>query len=118
MAETNVVAEAVNTVQWLTTSVTRVAVPVYQRHYRWDVERCQRLVDDIRTVADAGEGRTHFIGSILATQSAPGGGDFTLVDGQQRIFTLTLLAAALCHQVQASDPATATQLQLMLIQPG
>jgi transposase InsO family protein len=46
MALTSVLAVGVNTVEWLA-AVTTVAVPVYQRHYRWDVDRCSRLLEDI-----------------------------------------------------------------------
>jgi uncharacterized protein with ParB-like and HNH nuclease domain len=43
MALTNVAAEGVNTVEWLAEAITTIAVPVYQRQYRWDVDRCSRL---------------------------------------------------------------------------
>src|SRR4051812_26222331 len=95
MSLTNVVATGVNTVQWLAEAVTTMAVPVYQRHYRWDIDRCSRLLGDIRAIADTDEGRTHFIGSILATANKSDAPVLTLIDGQQRITTLTLLAAAL-----------------------
>jgi hypothetical protein len=110
MALTNVLAKSVNTVEWLTEMIT-IAVPVYQRHYRWDVERCSRLLDDIRTVADADDRQTHFIGSILATSETGDPKALTLIDGQQRITTLTLLAAAL----RTTAPALATELRGLLV---
>ena len=79
-------------------------MPVYQRHYRWDVDRCSRLLEDIRAVADADDRQTHFIGSILATADTGDAAALTLIDGQQRITTLTLLAAALHSTVEASAP--------------
>ena len=91
MALTNVGAESVNTVEWLAEAVTTIAVPVYQRHYIWDVNRCSRLLEDIRAVADADDRQTHFIGSILATADTGDAAALTLIDGQQRITTLTLL---------------------------
>jgi hypothetical protein len=63
---TNVEAHAVRTIDWLSAPDTRLAVPVYQRQYRWDMNGCRRLLDDIRAVADKDEWQTHFIGSILA----------------------------------------------------
>src|SRR5262249_34360692 len=80
-AEINVVASGVNTVEWLAEAVTTIAVPVYQRHYRWDVDRCSQLLEDVRAIADADDRETHFIGSILATADTATG--LTLIDGQQ-----------------------------------
>ena len=117
MALTNVLSAGVNTVEWMAEAVTTIAVPVYQRHYRWDVDRCSRLLEDIRVVADADERRTHFIGSILATADKGDAGALTLIDGQQRITTLTLLAAALYSTVKAKSPARAAELRQLLVHP-
>ena len=62
---TNVDANAVNTVAWLSADGTSIVVPVYQRQYRWDIGGCEQLLSDIRAVAAAGDSETHFIGSIL-----------------------------------------------------
>lgn len=112
-----IAAEAVNTVHWLAHDVATVAVPVYQRAYRWDMSECQRLLDDVRTIADAPDGRSHFIGSILATSGADNPSDLTLVDGQQRLTTLTLLTAALHATVASSGVPWAATLQRILSHP-
>lgn len=117
MAPTNVKATGVNTIEWLAKAVSSLAVPVYQRHYRWDVDRCSRLLDDIRSVADAGEGQTHFIGSVLATPDSGDAAELTLVDGQQRVTTLMLLAAALHNAAKASAAAVAAELRGVLVHP-
>jgi Protein of unknown function DUF262/Protein of unknown function (DUF1524) len=120
MAEphTNVDARATKTVSWLASPDTVLAVPVFQRHYRWTVAAGQRLLADIRRVADADARRTHFIGSILASRSVDGGGEvLTLIDGQQRVVTLTLLIAALRRWVRESDPGLARQLTSILEHP-
>ena len=115
---TNVEAHAVRTIDWLSAPDTTLAVPVYQRQYRWDINGCRRLLDDIRAVADKDEWQTHFIGSILATQSRKAGlAELALIDGQQRVSTLTLLVAALHQTVERSDPALAAQLRTMLVHP-
>ena len=116
---TNVEAAAVRTVAWLSSPDTTIAVPVYQRQYRWDTDGCRRLLDDIRTVADGGEQQTHFIGSILSTATKCSDvTEWTLIDGQQRVSTLTLLVAALYHTVQPSDPLLARRLERMLVHPS
>ena len=40
---TNVDANAVNTVGWLSADGTSIVVPVYQRQYRWDIGGCEQL---------------------------------------------------------------------------
>src|SRR4051812_48062948 len=87
----NITADATSTLGWLS-SATRIAIPVYQREYRWSQAPCQQLLEDIRRVAGAPTGRAHFIGSILAKDED---GDVTLVDGQQRVTTIMLLIAAI-----------------------
>ena len=41
---TNVDANAVNTVAWLSAAETSIVVPVYQRQYRWDIGGCEQLL--------------------------------------------------------------------------
>jgi hypothetical protein len=111
----NVEATAVGTVAWLSDSVTSIVVPVYQRQYRWDIGGCEQLLSDVRDAADAGEGQTHFIGSILSTGGDDG--ELILIDGQQRVTTLMLLVAALQHTVADHDPELAARLQRFLVRP-
>ncbi|MBU3157841.1 DUF262 and DUF1524 domain-containing protein [Clostridium estertheticum] len=72
-------------------------IPVYQRKYSWEQEQCQRLWDDIVEMQQ--QSRTgHFVGSIvnIAEQAMPTGiQKFMIIDGQQRMTTLTLLLIAL-----------------------
>ena len=72
-------------------------IPVYQRKYSWEQEQCQRLWDDIVEMQQ--QNRTgHFVGSIvnIAEQAMPTGiQKFMIIDGQQRMTTLTLLLIAL-----------------------
>ena len=106
---TNVEATAVNTIDWLSASETTIVVPVYQRQYRWDIGGCEQLLGDIRAVADADDGQTHFIGSILGTTSD--GNHLVLIDGQQRITTLMLFVAALHHSLRDEEHELADELE-------
>ncbi|WP_298036521.1 DUF262 domain-containing protein [uncultured Microbacterium sp.] len=111
---TNVEANAVGTIQWLSAPETSIVVPVYQRQYRWDIGGCERLLSDIRAVAGENQTHRHFIGSILSAQDSSET-DLILIDGQQRITTLMLLVAALHHSVQEDDPALAAELERVLV---
>lgn len=116
---TNVEATAVSTIEWLSSPETTIVVPVYQRQYRWDIGGCEKLLTDIRAVADEDDAHRHFIGSILsAAGDAHPQADLILIDGQQRITTLMLLIAALHHSVRETDRALAEELERVLVRPG
>lgn len=112
---TNVEATAVNTLRWLAATDRTIAVPVYQRQYRWDIDNCDQLLSDIRAVADLDDRHMHFIGSVLSAVSAD---ELVLIDGQQRITTLMLLLAALHHTVRDEDADLAAAVQAVLVHDG
>lgn len=108
-------ARSWNTVEWLR-SIATVAIPVYQRDYRWSPATCEQLLTDVLRLADAGSGRSHFIGSVLA--AAGPGGHFTLVDGQQRVTTLMLMLAAIRDLAVETEPSVAGVVAAITVQPG
>ena len=72
-------------------------IPVYQRFYSWDIAQCKQLWNDIVEMQKKGK-VGHFVGSIvnIAEQTMPTGVQkFMIIDGQQRMTTLTLLLLAL-----------------------
>ncbi|MCG8926869.1 DUF262 domain-containing protein [Lentzea sp. CC55] len=77
-------------------------VPLYQRTYSWQEEQLSRLWDDVVRLAEirvTQHAATHFIGSVVFAPS-PGNGpigvpQYLVVDGQQRLTTLTLLLCAI-----------------------
>lgn len=80
----------------------RYVIPVYQRRYDWKIENCKQLYDDlIRLTKSKG---THFFGSIVS--DVKGGGaitEFHIIDGQQRLTTVTLLLLALAKLVEEGE---------------
>lgn len=72
-------------------------IPSYQRYYSWDIEQCRCLWNDIVDMQKKGK-MGHFVGSIvnIAEQAMPTGVQkYMIIDGQQRMTTLTLLLLAL-----------------------
>lgn len=72
-------------------------IPVYQRLYSWEIEQCQRLWKDIVSMQKQHK-VGHFVGSIvnIAEQAMPTGVQkYMIIDGQQRMTTLSLLLIAL-----------------------
>ena len=82
----------------LFTGSLRFVVPVYQRRYSWGEAQCRQLWSDIVT-AGRHPDRTHFTGSIVWLQeggiSPDGVSRCLLIDGQQRLTSVTLLLIAL-----------------------
>lgn len=72
-------------------------IPDYQRFYSWDIDQCKKLWNDIVDMQKK-EKAGHFVGSIvnIAEQAMPTGVQkYMIIDGQQRMTTLTLLLLAL-----------------------
>src|SRR6266700_57445 len=77
--------------QWL--------VPEFQRHYSWKKENWDTLLDDIVDLAQE-EGTEHFLGPLVGTPFHPMPcvtPQHLLIDGQQRLMTISLALAALAH---------------------
>lgn len=72
-------------------------VPPFQREYAWGEEEVKSFLSDIHGSLDED---SYFLGLIILTEEL---GKFQVVDGQQRIITLTLLATALYHEAMRSE---------------
>lgn len=72
-------------------------IPLYQRHYAWDKKECNDLFNDLKTLY-GNQKRQHFIGMIVRTLEETKNGGLivsNVIDGQQRLITITLLIVAL-----------------------
>lgn len=81
-------------------------IPIYQRTYSWTEKQCKQLWDDIIRAANNDDIQVHFIGSVVYIEkgiyqvsSVP---QLLLIDGQQRLTTITLLLAALRNRLEES----------------
>lgn len=74
---------------------SKFEVPPYQREYSWQQDEVREFFEDLQRSLDDD---TYFLGLIILTDED---GKKKIVDGQQRIVTLTLLAAALYHEAKA-----------------
>ncbi len=75
----------------------QLVIPIYQRVYSWDKEQCKELWNDIVKVGGSDQIKGHFIGSILYVLDGitHSGNTLLIIDGQQRLTTITLLLTAL-----------------------
>jgi hypothetical protein len=89
-------------------------IPGYQRPYAWGTEQAGELLDDLTTFMQAAGGPVedmppYFLGSIvlIKEEATP---DADVIDGQQRLTTLTVLLAALRASVDAKNAEEVTPL--------
>ncbi len=80
-------------------------IPIYQRMYSWKKEQCQRLWNDVLRIGAHPEDQSHFFGSIVymepeEPQNIGGVRQVLVVDGQQRLATLSLLLSAFCRTIK------------------
>ncbi len=75
----------------------QLVIPIYQRLYSWEKEQCKQLWDDIIKIGGNDKIDGHFIGSILYVldRITHSNNALLIIDGQQRLTTITLLLAAL-----------------------
>ncbi len=77
-------------------------IPVYQRVYSWDKEQCKQLWDDIIKIGGNDKMNGHFIGFILYVLDIITHSNL-IIDGQQRLTTITLLLIALRDHLNDED---------------
>lgn len=88
---------------------SKLQAPIYQRSYAWTDKNVTQLFKDLGTAIAEGE-REYFLGSIVLigeTADRP-----RVVDGQQRLATITILLAAIRDYFQAKgDAARADKIE-------
>ncbi|MBE0618855.1 MAG: DUF262 domain-containing protein [Proteobacteria bacterium] len=76
------------------------AIPIYQRTYSWTEKECRQLWDDVIRTGKNEAISAHFVGSIVYIQDGVyqvTKSSMLVIDGQQRLTTVTLLLAALAN---------------------
>ena len=92
-------AKQVKLNKFLSQADTQFMIPVYQRNYDWTLPQCKQLFEDILNVASSEQLSSHFIGSIVFIHdnvySSSGISELSIIDGQQRLTTITLIYIAI-----------------------
>lgn len=84
----------------------RYVIPVYQRKYDWKYENCRQLYDDLKKIVTDGR-NSHFFGSIVSAVVPDGSKiEYHIIDGQQRLTTITLLLLAIRNLIVQRKVAT------------
>lgn len=89
-------------------SSRQFAIPIYQRTYSWTEKECRQLWDDIVRTGSDDNISVHFIGSIVYIEKADANltswEPLLVIDGQQRLTSVSLLLAALARAVVDTEP--------------
>jgi hypothetical protein len=78
-----------------------INVPRYQRPYKWERKLIEDIFEDVLMYGGGSRGVGGFMGSIVFCPGSDGVVD--VVDGQQRLTTLTVMAAVLARRLLAID---------------
>ena len=83
-------------------------IPIYQRTYSWSEKECSQLWDDILRAGADDTITAHFIGSVVYVEkglySVANQSQLLVIDGQQRLTTVTLLIEALARSLGDLEP--------------
>jgi len=83
-------------------------IPIYQRTYSWSERECRQLWDDIVRTGSNDAISAHFVGSIVYIEKGlyhiSSQSPLLVIDGQQRLTTVTLILEALARQLGDSEP--------------
>ena len=80
-----------------------LAIPDFQRSYSWTLDEVGELWEDLKQAIDESSPE-YFLGSVVTT-SAPGESRDQVIDGQQRLATISLLLAAVRDLLKARSDA-------------
>lgn len=98
--------EAQPLIKFFDGSDKRFIIPLYQRNYDWKEENCEQLFQDLLKMHNSNR-KSHFFGSIVSSIES-GTEDRFIIDGQQRITTVSLLLIAMVNarkegKIEATD---------------
>ncbi len=76
-------------------------IPKYQRGYAWEVSNIRDLFDDIKESIESSS--NHYIGTIVLSKAEDDEEKFYIVDGQQRMTTISLIINSLISKLSEKD---------------
>lgn len=83
-------------------------IPIYQRNYSWTEKECAQLWSDVISAGKNDEESAHFVGSVVYIEKGiyqvSSQSPLLVIDGQQRLTTVTLLIEALSRHLGETEP--------------
>ncbi|MBM6699505.1 DUF262 domain-containing protein [Bifidobacterium pullorum subsp. saeculare] len=96
------------------TSDYRFVIPSFQRAYTWRQDNIRQLVEDVDDACAADPHGAYFLGSLILVRGH--GSQYQVIDGQQRLVSLSIVFAAL--RDLEDDPELAAGLNALLLEQG
>src|SRR5439155_8938812 len=96
-------------------------IPEYQRAYSWESKQRTDLFRDINKIVGSDSSSTHFLSTIVGLRrkkkriESDEFFEIEVVDGQQRLTTLTILLKALSKQMKDKEPRRAEEIDSLLV---
>lgn len=91
------------------------AIPDYQRPYAWGEEQASQLLSDIMDAQQRHPQEPYFLGSLVLVKEE-GNPKADVIDGQQRLTTLSILLAVL--RELSENPQVRTEMHEYIVEPG
>lgn len=90
-------------------------IPSYQRPYAWTVDQADELFEDLYSFYQTEKEEGYFLGSLvlIKTENEP---KSEVIDGQQRLTTLTILLAAIADHTEDDDYRK--EIESYIVEPG
>src|SRR5829696_3855815 len=83
-------------------------IPIYQRTYSWTERECLQLWSDVMRAGSTDDVSAHFVGSVVYVEKGlyqvSSQSPLLVIDGQQRLTTVTLLLEALSRHLGDGEP--------------
>ncbi|WP_405669006.1 DUF262 domain-containing protein [Streptomyces sp. NBC_00055] len=90
-------------------------IPDYQRPYAWEEEQALQLLTDLTEALERSADEPYFLGSVVLVKNS-GAATADVIDGQQRLTTLTILLALLRDLTDDDD--LSKDLDRLVMEPG
>lgn len=85
-------------------------IPIYQRNYAWKEPQIRQLIQDIYDYVEIGDKRKYYIGTLVVRPDKEKN-TFEVIDGQQRLTTLSMLVAYLKKAPNNTQESEKTKLE-------
>lgn len=88
-------------------------IPIYQRTYSWTEKECRQLWEDVRRAGRSAHIPVHFLGSVVYVEETlstnTSRSPQLVIDGQQRLTSVTLLLTALSRVIKSGSRLTGSR---------
>jgi hypothetical protein len=90
------------------TEIRTLSVASVQRRYRWGAKEINAFWDDVLTASQQNPQASYHLGPLLIVADPQGSNTWSIIDGQQRLTTLSILISLLRNKCESLMPTSST----------